>query len=52
MVFDKSGNERLVRFEDDGTGLSQIEPSVDAFATSNQTGFRARFDTKSPRSKR
>ena len=48
-VFDKSGNERLVRFEDDGTGLSQIEPSgVDAFASVNQTGFRARFDTKHP----
>ena len=45
-LFDKSGNERLVRFEDDGTGLSQIEPSGDDAFEVSFKWLEARFDTK------
>ena len=47
-VLDKSGNERTIQFNDDGTSLTQVLPETPVTQTSNTSGDRARLDTKRP----
>ena len=47
-VLDKSGNERTIQFNDDGTSLTQVLPETPVNQTSNTSGNRARVDTKRP----
>ncbi|MEC7292275.1 MAG: Ig-like domain repeat protein, partial [Actinomycetota bacterium] len=47
-VLDKSGNERTIQFNDDGTSLTQVLPETPVTQTSNTSGNRALVDTKRP----
>ena len=47
-VFDKSGNERIIQFSDDGTILTQVLPEAAVVIALNTSGKRARLDTKRP----
>ncbi|MDP6767040.1 MAG: hypothetical protein QF691_13425, partial [SAR324 cluster bacterium] len=48
-VQDKTGNERLVHFADDGNNLTQQNHEDEgSYRTKNESGYRARFDMKAP----
>ena len=47
-VFDRSGNDRTVKFNDNGENLSQVLPEDAVISTENPSGKRARVDTDPP----